>query len=86
MEGTTMAQTWTKLNEGWTAMLVGHRIMERNGRGAITPEQNATKRRPIRPTVVFIRDDGWTLAADASGERAARRLWAHAWIAEVVVQ
>jgi hypothetical protein len=47
-------------------------------------EACAPKRVPeIKPETVFIRDDGWTLAAPADLEAAARKQWPGQWIAVI---
>jgi hypothetical protein len=37
----------------------------------------------LKPEVVFIREDGWTLAAPAGLEAAARKQWPGQWIAVI---
>lgn len=34
----------------------------------------------IKPVVIFLRDDGWTLGAPKHLEEAARQLWAGQWV------
>ena len=47
------------------------------------PSARAEREHGIRPDVVFIRDDGWSLGAPAHLESAARALWEGSWVAVV---
>lgn len=54
-------------------------IVDAEGLG-MSPER-ARKRADYKPpTVVFVRNDGWTLGARAKFEAIARRTWAGSWV------
>jgi hypothetical protein len=54
-------------------------IVDANGLGEGV--QQAKKRADYEPhTVVFIRNDGWTLGAPAKFEEVARRTWEGSWV------
>lgn len=47
-------------------------------------EGRAPKLEPeLDPVIIFVRDDGWLLAAPAGLEEAARRMWPKEWIAVI---
>lgn len=47
---------------------------------ATTPER-AARDYDVTPTVVYVREDGWTLGAPDRLEHVARNLWADGWVA-----
>lgn len=47
---------------------------------AVTSDEASA--RGVKPVVVFVREDGWTLGAPADLVRRARALWADQWVAE----
>jgi len=52
-----------------------------DGEGLGESPRRASLRRDYQPpTVVFVRDDGWTLGASAKFEHVARELYAREWI------
>lgn len=54
-----------------------------NSGGEAVPPRRAREEHGIDPTVIFIRDDGWSLGAPADFEQVAHKLWANEWIAFV---
>lgn len=51
--------------------------------GEALPSARALELFGLVPSVVFIRNDGWTLGAPSELERAAYLLWAGEWVAKM---
>lgn len=45
------------------------------GDGCALPPRMAMTRYGVRATIVFVRDDGWTLGSDAKHEQEAFNIW-----------
>ena len=49
--------------------------------GTATRPRRALEDHGIMPTIIFIRDDGWTLGAPADLEGVAFAMWREEWVA-----
>jgi hypothetical protein len=58
-----------------------HRVVV-NEAGEAVPLRRA-RQMGIEPTVAFVRDDGWTLAAPAHLVHVAEKMWLGMWIRRV---
>lgn len=54
-------------------------VVDSEGLG--TTLERALKEYNIKPDIIFIRDDGWTLGAPSQFERVAYRMWHDRWVA-----
>jgi hypothetical protein len=54
------------------------RVLVNAGGGAVRPGE--AKEMGIKPSIVFLRDDGWSLAAPPSLEEIAYRIWHDKWV------
>jgi hypothetical protein len=61
----------------------GPRRVVINEHGDATTCQAALTKYKVRPDIVYVRDDGWSLGAPAGLSDVALRLWQDAWIAKI---
>lgn len=54
-----------------------------NASGEATTPSVAQREHGITPTIIFVRDDGWSLGAPAAFEEVARSLWRNEWVKEI---
>jgi hypothetical protein len=52
-----------------------------NAEGDAYGPRQAQQEHGIRPTIIFIRYDGWSLGAPAQFEQVAFQMWADSWVA-----
>jgi hypothetical protein len=55
-----------------------------NASGEATTSRRAREEHHIHPVIVFIRDDGWSLAAPQELIDVAEKLWSDHWIGVIV--
>lgn len=56
-----------------------HRVLI-NSAGEARPSRIAREHHDIHPTIIFLRDDGWSLAAPAEFEATAYNMWKDKWV------
>jgi hypothetical protein len=56
------------------------RVIINAGGSAVGPER-AWRENRVKPDVIFVRDDGWSLGAPERFREVAFRLWQSSWVA-----
>lgn len=51
-----------------------------NSEGEARPSRSAREQHGVNPTIIFIRGDGWSLAAPPEFEAIAYQMWRDEWI------
>jgi hypothetical protein len=52
-----------------------------NGAGEAVPPFRARRDYNVHPDIIFVRDDGWMLAAPIHFQEIAERMWKDEWVA-----